>query len=119
LSPKELMIMIYGNKELYGKSDAELIIELGGRFKQYRLQSRMTQKEVSYQSGVSIFTIRSFETGRATNITMGTFFALIRAIGFLEEAEKLLPEIPISPEILMQIYKDRPKRIKHKKNQNK
>jgi len=104
---------------IYEKSNPELVKELGARFKEYRLMVRMTQKEVSQQSGVSIFTIRAFETQRATNITLTTFYALIRAIGFLEEADKLLPHIGPPPELVRKyeklIQKKTPKRIKHGK----
>lgn len=44
------MITEYG---IEAKSNSEIISELGGRFKQYRLFSNLTQKEVA----VSIFTI--------------------------------------------------------------
>ena len=104
--------MNYEN-EIYGKTNSELIMELGSRFKQYRLTCRMTQKEVAEQAGISLFTIKAFENGRAFNITMGSFIAMLRAIGFLEEIEKLLPELPPTPEIIELINKNKPKRIKN------
>ena len=99
--------------EIYGKTNSELIMELGSRFKQYRLTYRMTQKEVAEQAGISLFTIKAFENGRAFNITMGSFIAMLRAIGFLEEVEKLLPELPPTPEMIELINKNKPKRIKN------
>lgn len=104
--------MNYEN-EIYGKTNSELIMELGSRFKQYRLTCRMTQKEVAEQAGISLFTIKAFENGRAFNITMGSFIAMLRAIGFLEEVEKLLPELPPTPEMIELINKNKPKRIKN------
>ena len=51
------MITEYG---IEAKSNSEIISELGGLFKQYRLFSNLTQKEVAVKAGVSIFTISQF-----------------------------------------------------------
>ena len=101
--------------DIYGKTNPELIMELGSRFKNYRLTCRMTQKEVAEQAGISLFTIKAFESGRAINITMGSFLAMLRAINYLEEIEKLLPELPPTPEMIERIYKHKPKRVKNGK----
>lgn len=106
--------MIY-EEELYGKSNSELIMELGNRFKEYRLACRMTQKEVAEKAGISLFTVKTFESGKAYNITMGSFISMLRAISFLEEIEKLLPELPPTPEMIELMNKNKPKRIRHVK----
>ncbi len=56
-----------------------------------------TQKDVAHKSGISIFTISTFENGSSTGITMASFIKLLRAIDCLEEIEKLLPQLPESP----------------------
>ncbi|MBO7115950.1 MAG: helix-turn-helix domain-containing protein [Prevotella sp.] len=104
--------MIYA-EDIYAKTNAELIIELGRRFKEYRLTCRMTQKEVAELAGVSLFTIKAFENGRTYNITMGSFLAMLRAINFLEEIEKLLPDLPPTPDMIEKINKSKPKRIRN------
>ena len=83
--------------ELYAHSGSELIKGLGTRYAQYRKRLGYTQKEVAHQSGLSIFTISSFENGSSTGITLAAFIKLLRAIQFLEEIEKLLPPLPVSP----------------------
>ena len=103
------------NEDIYGKTTPELIMELGSRFKEYRLTCRMTQKEVAEQAGVSLFTVKAFESGRAYNITMGSFLGMLRAISFLEEVEKLLPELPPTPEMIEKLNKNKPKRIRNGK----
>lgn len=103
------------NDEIYGKSNPELIMELGLRFKEYRLACRLTQQEVADKAGVSLFTVRAFEGGKAANITMGSFMGLLRAIGYLEEMDKLLPALPVPAEILYKLQARKPKRIKHGK----
>lgn len=82
---------------IYEKSGAELIMNLGRRFRDYRKRTGMTQKEVSYKSGLSVFTISAFEKGSGTGITMSSFLKLLRAIDYLDEIEKLLPPLPQSP----------------------
>ena len=47
--------------DYYEYSIPELVKLLGARFKDYRLRSNMTQKEVSEQSGITITTIHKFE----------------------------------------------------------
>jgi transcriptional regulator with XRE-family HTH domain len=85
---------------IYEISGAELIMNLGRRFREYRKRTGMTQKEVSYKSGLSVFTISAFEKGSGTGITMSSFIKLLRAIDYLDEIEKLLPPLPQSPRAL-------------------
>ena len=86
--------------ELYEKAGSEIIRELGKRYSDYRKRIGYTQKEVSEKSGLSVFTISSFENGSSTGITLASFIKLLRAIDSLEEIEKPLPELPESPRAL-------------------
>lgn len=99
-------------KDIYALSNTELVKMLGRRFKTYRIKCRMTQKEVSEQSGISVPTIRSFENGRSASVSMLVVLALIRAIGQLECFDSLLPEIPESPKDVFQ-GQSLPKRVRH------
>lgn len=83
--------------ELYEKSGSHIIRELGKRYSEYRKRMRYTQKEVAEKSGLSVFTISSFENGASTGITLASLIKLLRAIDSLEEIEKLLPQLPVSP----------------------
>ena len=86
---------MYG--EIYEKSGNELVQELGKRFMEYRKQMGFTQKMVAEKSGLSVFTISSFESGSLTGISLTSLIKLLRAIDCLEEVEKLLPKLPASP----------------------
>jgi transcriptional regulator with XRE-family HTH domain len=86
--------------ELYEQAGSDIIRGLGKRYSEYRKRIKYTQKEVAEKSGLSIFTISSFENGSSTNITLSTFLKLLRAIDSLDEIEKLLPELPESPRTL-------------------
>jgi len=59
-----------------------------------------TQKDVAEKSGLSVFTISSFENGSSTGITLASLIKLVRAIDSLDEIEKLLPELPESPRVI-------------------
>ncbi len=86
--------------DLYEKSGVEIIRELGQRYAVYRKRLGITQQEVAKRSGLSVFTISSFENGSSTGITLASLIKLLRSIGFLEEIDKLLPELPESPRTL-------------------
>ena len=91
------------NRELYAESNSAIIMRLGKRFADYRKRMRLTQKEISEHTGLSIFTISAFESGSSTGITVASLLKLLRAIESLEEIEKLLPELPVSAkELFMQ-----------------
>lgn len=96
------------------KSNSEIISELGIRFKQYRIFSNLTQKEVAVRSGVSVFTISQFEKGEAHNIGMSNLLSLLRSIGFIDEIEKLLPELPELPNQRRRII-DKKERVRHER----
>lgn len=97
------------------KSASEVIAALGKRFKEYRIASRLTQKEVSEKSGVSILTIRRFELGYSFNITMGNFISLLKAIDFTDGIADIMPEIPVSPYAMAKLEQHKLKRVKHGK----
>ena len=96
-------------------ANPEIIAELGRRFKEYRLTYRFTQKEAAEKAGVSLITLRQFENGKAYNINMGNFLALLRVVDCLEQMDDLLPEIPVSAYTMEQIMNKKPKRIRHGK----
>jgi len=86
--------------ELYEQSGSDLIRQLGKRYSKYRKRMGYTQKDVAEKSGLSVFTISSFENGSSTGITLASLIKLVRAIDSLDEIEKLLPELPESPRVI-------------------
>ena len=99
--------------DFYEYSIPELIKLLGQRFKDYRLRSNMTQKEVSEQSGITITTIHKFENGTSGNMSLGTFLLLLKAIGQIDAFDELMPELPPSAYLMKEEKKVQ--RIRHKK----
>ena len=100
--------------DFYALSNAELVRMLGKRFKAYRIKCRMTQSEMADQTGVSVPTIRSFENGRATNISLQILLALMRGVGQLEQIDALFPEITDNPKDVF-LGKQQPNRVRHGK----
>ena len=100
--------------DYYEYSIPELVKLLGARFKDYRLRSNMTQKEVSEQSGITITTIHKFENGTSGNVSLGTFLLLLKAIGQIDALDELMPDLPPSAYLVKEEKKVQP--IRHKKS---
>lgn len=99
--------------DYYEYSIPELISLLGQRFKDYRLRSEMTQKDVAEQSGITINTIHKFENGKAGNMSLGTFLLLMKSIGCIQQLDEVLPELPESAYLMNEGKKVQ--RIRHRK----
>ena len=93
-------------KDYYGYSIPELVLELGIRFKDYRMRSNMTQKDVAEQSGITVNTIHKFENGRVPNLSLSTFLLLLKAIGCINGLDELMPELPESPYLIKKKWKE-------------
>lgn len=83
-------------QDLYGKSNYEIVMDLGARLRSYRIALRLTQEEVARQAGVSVLTLARFERGAAPAIGLSHFVGLMRAVGQLEGITACVPEIPDS-----------------------
>lgn len=66
------------------------IRRLGKQYSQLRRDIGLTQKEVSERSGMSVFTISTFESGHLTGLTISAYIKLLRAIDCMELIEGLL-----------------------------
>lgn len=93
-------------------NNSEILDILAKRLKEYRLATRMSQRELAQKSGVSYTTISHFEQGKNTNLTMGNFISLLRCVGMERRMLEVLPELPIPPMALREINKLIPKRVR-------
>ena len=100
--------------DYYEYSIPELVKLLGARFKDYRLRSQMTQKDVAEQSGITVNTIHKFENGITGNMSLGTFLSLMKAIGQIDALDDMMPELPESAYLIRDNQK-KVQRIRHKK----
>lgn len=101
--------------DYYEYSIPELVQMLGVRFKDYRMRSNMTQKDVAEQAGLTVSTIHKFENGLVPNLSISTFLLLLKAIGCIDGLDDLMPELPESPYLIDSKGK-KAQRIRHKKN---
>ncbi len=98
--------------DYYEYSIPELVKLLGTRFKDYRMRSDMTQKDVAEQSGLTVNTIHKFENGLIPNMSISTFLLLLKAIGCINGIDGLLPELPESAYLIKETGK-KVQRIRH------
>lgn len=98
--------------DYYEYSIPEIVLELGIRFKDYRMRSNMTQKDVAEQAGLTVNTIHKFENGRVPNMSLSTFLLLLKAIGCINSLDELMPELPESTYLVKNDGK-KAKRIRH------
>lgn len=101
--------------DFYEYSIPELVRLLGSRFKEYRMQCNLTQKEVAELSGIGLTTIHKFENGTAGNLSLSTFLLLLKVVGQINALDDLLPELPESPYLIRREEK-KAQRIRHTKN---
>ncbi|MBR1807898.1 MAG: helix-turn-helix transcriptional regulator [Paludibacteraceae bacterium] len=84
-------------RDIYEYSGPEIIAKLGKRYRMYRQQNKLTQKEVAEKAGLSVMTIQKFEKGISHDLSMNTLLRLLRVIGQLENINAILPDFPESP----------------------
>lgn len=76
-------------------SDAVLLVELGRRIAQYRLNRNLTQAELALEAGVSQRTLTRCEHGES--VQAASLIRILRALQMLENFEMLIPEPAPSP----------------------
>ena len=106
------MVICMDYSEMTG---TEWVALLGERFRSYRMASMQTQQEVAHKAGIAVQTVRRFESGKATNITIVSLVSLLKSIGMADRMEQLLPEIPLSPYLINELNGNEKQRIRHKK----
>ena len=80
--------------DYYEFSIPELVRLLGTRFKDYRMRSHMTQRDVAEQSGLTVNTIHKFENGLVPNMSLSTFLLLLKAIGSINDLSRYRDRMP-------------------------
>ena len=102
---------------LLSLTDKEIVKDLGQKFKGYRLHLNKTQQEIANHIGISVLTVSNFERGKNTEISLKIFIKLLRAIKQLESIRQILPEIPMSPKMIVKMQgKHRQRSSKKKKS---
>ena len=80
---------------LVDRTDTEILAELGGRLRKYRLQQNVTQGKLAHAAGVGSRTIQNVEKGEGAQLL--TLVRILRALGRLDALEAFLPAPGLSP----------------------
>lgn len=89
-------------EDIYALSNREIAADIGKRLRAYRKRMGLTRKALSEKSGVSDFTIGTFERGDNPGLSLISLLALMRSIEQLDQIADLLPELPVSPKELFE-----------------
>ena len=77
----------------------DTIALLGQRFRTYRKSLHISQRQLHEKTGVSLFTISSFENGKGQGLSLSHLLSLLNALGLDDSFLDLVPDIPaIDPE---------------------
>lgn len=94
-------------------SDEAVLIELGKRIAQMRIDSQRTQAEAAEIAGISKRTVERIENGDSVQFI--SVIRMLRAIGCINGLEQLLPDVQVRPlDIIKRAGKKR-QRVTHKK----
>lgn len=86
-------------------SNAAILSELGTRIKRARIDRQLTQQALAAEAGVSLRTISVIENGG--DLRLENLLRILRALGYLENLNTLLPELAINPEDYATLGKER------------
>ena len=90
------------------KKPADWMLEMAKRHKMLRKQAGFTQSELARRSGVSLGSLKRFET--SGQISMQSLFLLIDVLGRLEDFDTILKPIENMMEI-ERLFSDKKRRI--------
>ena len=94
-------------------SDEALLVEVGDRLRQQRLQSQFTQAELAHEAGVSKSTVERLESGQSVDFAL--LLRVLRKLGLIETLDVLFPETQPSPMALLKNKGRQRKRMSHPK----
>jgi transcriptional regulator with XRE-family HTH domain len=82
-------------------TDEAILVELGGRLAQRRLELQLTQEMLAEQAGVSKRTVERIEAGATAQTS--TLIRLLRVLELLDRLETLVPEAGPRPMDLVKL----------------
>jgi len=86
------------------QTNSELMIEIGRRLRDYRLQQNLAVADVAERAGINRNTVLNAEVGR--NPRLETVLRLLRVYGRVESIDAFLPKPTLSP---LQVVKNKGK----------
>ncbi|WP_022768279.1 helix-turn-helix domain-containing protein [Butyrivibrio sp. NC2007] len=89
------------------------LLEISRRMKRLRIESSITQKELSSITGLSLRSIQRFENGE--DISLDNFLKLSVAFELAESVLNAIPDMDNRPSILLEKHRGKIKQRAHKK----
>jgi transcriptional regulator with XRE-family HTH domain len=82
-------------------TDDAVLHELGARLERTRLERNLSQRQLGDEAGVERKAVQRIEAGQPVKLT--SFIRVLRALGLLDELERLVPEPVPSPIQLLEL----------------
>lgn len=97
----------------YSMTNNRIELEIGKRIKGHRLKRNITQLELANKTGLSRVSISKIERGKGS--TLSSLIEILRMLDLLQNIERLIPEIEISPIELIRLKNEKRIRATSKK----
>ncbi len=94
-------------------SDKAILMELGNRIRQKRIQKRFKQSDLAAQAGINVYTLQKMEHGQSFNVS--TLIQVLRALNELDQLDHFLPPVEISPIDLLNTKDKTTQRVRNPK----
>ena len=75
--------------------DKSVLLEIGKRLAQYRLNANWTQRKLATEAGIALPTVQRLEAGQS--IQAVSLLRVMRALGLLSHMDVAIPAVPASP----------------------
>jgi transcriptional regulator with XRE-family HTH domain len=92
--------------DYYSLTDSAIEKEIGARLRALRLRRNITQQALADAAGLSVTAVKGIESGGGR---LSTLVAVLRELSALDQIEKFIPEVTISP---LQLARRKGKQIK-------
>ena len=94
--------------DIYALTDNAILVQIGAKLKEARVEKNLSQKDLAAACGLSAFSISQMENGHNTSLL--SLIMVLRALNRLEILEELLRERPVSPVAISEYMKKHPER---------
>ena len=105
---RKIIRYIQRMNEIYALTDGAILVQIGEKLKEERVERNLSQKDLATACGLSAFSISQMENGHNTSLL--SLIMVLRALNRLEILEELLRERPVSPVAMSEYMRKHPKR---------
>ncbi|MGB6308491.1 MAG: helix-turn-helix transcriptional regulator [Steroidobacteraceae bacterium] len=92
-------------------TDQAVLQEIGNRLERRRIDAGLTQAQLAEEAGISKRTVERIEAARSTDFAM--LLRVLRVLDLLGALDRLVPDLPQSPLVLLKSRGRMRKRVGH------